>query len=198
MDENFAQLTESIEYEIARFDTRAAEIARASQSRYRMGMEAGQTMPDFGEYSVPDDAGREQMQAARAEATAAIVGTIDARIASDRRRRTAPASADEVATVTLACSRESIGEDELVALFERYGSNYQLGAAIVERAAKAHVQIPGAESFSVDRQEAVRRASRAMLSRHTQGVINYSPDFIASSIVDGLIHRDLFGRVHSW
>lgn len=198
-NDEFSALEASIASEVDAFDSKARAIAQGSQNRYRMSMEAGQTMPAFGEYDAPDELGRERMQEARAAAYDEIVGAIDRRISSVRMRRTAPANADDVATVTLACSRENIGEDELVALFERYGSNYQLGAAIVERASKAHVLIPGAAAFRVDRQEAVRRAYNVVHNRHTAGgFLDSSPDSVANYVLDGLTHRNLFGQEWSW
>ena len=56
---NDQQLQESISDTISALDNKVHDLATASQGRYRMLVEAGATMPAFGEYEPADDEGRD-------------------------------------------------------------------------------------------------------------------------------------------
>lgn len=199
MSQDLDSIAASIETELEHLDTKARTIASDSQRRYRLSMDAGQAMPTFGDYSLADDRSRKEMRDAEREAFNEIMSVIDRALAADRRSMSAPANANDVATVQLALSRENIDEEELRALYERYGSNYQLATAIRERADKARVTIEGAP-LKLDRAEGERRAARVTLGLRSSGSTTLafdSPSLAARDIVDGLAHLDIFGRVYS-
>lgn len=199
MSQNLDGIASSIEGEISSLDSTARSIAQASQARYRASMEPGQTLPDFGEFTAADEDAKQGMRDAEGAAYQEIVGIIDRALAADRKDMSAPASADDVATVQLALSRDRIDAEELAALHERYGSNYQLGTAIRERAAKQGVFLEGAP-LKLDRDEGLRRAAR-IIGRHSYGrggtpSFIDSPANVATNIVEGLAHIDFLGRVY--
>lgn len=191
---NDQQLQESISDTISALDNKVHDLATASQGRYRMLVEAGATMPAFGEYEPADDEGREAIRDAAREAYEDIMEDVDAALAGARRAMSEPAKADDAATVGLALGRVSVTETELQALLDRYASNYQLAAAICERAHREGFYLDGEpEPVRIFREDASRAAAR-VLDRYNRAAVIVGPEDFAGDVVRALRHIDVMGR----
>lgn len=199
MDE-IQTLERDIADEIQSLDNRVHNIAATSQRRYRMDAMPGTAIPDFGEFQAADDEGRAAIRDACQSAYRSVMRRVDMRIASVNSELTESARADDVATVTLTLSRENVTRGELQALLDKYRNNYQMAAAIVERAHKADMFLDGEPyALRVYREDADSKAREVVAGRHGSpfgGAFVGSPDMAASSVVSSLHHVDMFGRAY--
>lgn len=187
-------LIRSISETVEGLDQKVQGIASASQRRYRMGIEAGQTVHEFGEYEPADDEGREAVRAACTAAYDEILEDVDRHIRMVTRDMSEPAKADDAATVALTLAREHVTEGELQALLDRYKGNYQLASAITERAHRGDMHLENEpEQVRIFRGDAAIRA-RAVTSRYARDRFMDSPDSFATDVVMALRHIDMFGR----
>lgn len=189
------KLISDIASDVQALDNQVRGIAAASQRRYRMGIPAGQTVREFGEYDVTDDDGRAEVRAACQSAYDEIVGDIDRHISAANRTMSTPASADDVATVSFALSRENITADELQGLLDAHRGNYQLAAGITERAHRSGIYLRDEpESVRVFRDDALTAAGQ-VFNRYTNQSM-FSADVFADSVVSALRHIDALGRAY--
>lgn len=191
-----SKLVQAITEDVEALDNKVREIAAASQRRYRMGIEAGQTVHSFAENEPADEDGRIAIAEACRDAYAEIMEDVDRHLAAASRTMSAPASADDVATVTFAIGREHITRDELQALLDRYGSNYQLASGICERAHRAGYYLDNEPvAVRVYRDDASERAAR-VLSRHNEGSFIIPAQTFADDVVGALRHIDFLGKAY--
>lgn len=175
------------------------KIAQRSQATYRSNMKAGESLPKFGDYSpADDDAAREIMEADKA-AYRDVMDVVDFHVSSIMRSMSDPATAGEVATVSLALSRKNIDKDELQALLDRYGHNYTLASAITERARELKLFLAG-EVDKLDRERAGQAAANLIINRHPHAVRQatgfiYSPENVGRMVMESLHHVDAFGQI---
>lgn len=189
-------LARDISIDVEQLDNTVRGIAAASHQRYRMSAAPGTVVPDFGEYEPADEDARAQIAAACSDAYAEIMEDVDRHISAAHRTMSEPASADDVATVTFALSREGITGDELQALLDRYKGNYQLASGIVERAHAAGVRLRDEpEGLRVYRSDADRAAARVLQRYNTHSVMLNAADF-ATDVVMHLRHIDFMGRAY--
>lgn len=130
-------MEKAISEEVNRCTLDLCDIAEDSQRDYRLSLKPGDRIAEYGPLDILTDEGRAEKSARLKSATANINAIIDAERANLETLMTEPATADEVATVSLALSREGITEEELRVLYKRYMGNYQLAIAI-EGCAKSH------------------------------------------------------------
>lgn len=188
------KLISDIASDVQDLDAKVRDIAAASQRRYRMGIPAGQTVQEFGEYEPADDEGREAVRAACTAAYDEILEDVDRHIRMVTRDMSEPAKADDAATVALTLAREHVTEGELQALLDRYKGNYQLASAITERAHRSGMYLENEpEQVRIFRDDAAIRA-HAVTSRYNRGAFMDSPDSFASDVVMALRHIDMFGH----
>ena len=175
---------------ISECDREVENIAAASQQRYLDAMKPGERKPSFRTYTVADAQGEAERRAACLRAYHKMADVIDRDVAAHDREVSAPADANDAATVQLACSREHVSEAELRALMGRYGGNHTLASVIRDRAAKERVFFDALPTFDGD--EAKRRALRITDSYDK----SLATGLLADSIMEGYRHIDLLGR--SW
>lgn len=189
MNDSYEQMTSDISAAVARCDSDVEGIALASQYAARHGLKSGSVVPSYGRFEAVGDAARASRTAAIDRCYADVCRIIDREKAKADAAMSAPASADDVATVTLALSRESIGADELRALHARYAGSYQLARKIEERAFTDRVDLPHT-SVVADADDA-KQAARALYRRYDDG---FAVAPIAESIAGRFHHIDAFGH----
>lgn len=111
-----------------------AGLAKASQKHYLAGLQPGEIVPEFEEFDVVGEEAGKAKHDIVSGMKMRIYDVLDEARAQHLASMTASASADDVATVQLALSRDNIDAEELQLLYDKFGSNYQLGQAIRERA----------------------------------------------------------------
>lgn len=184
---------------VTALDREVHAIAASSQENFRRNLKPGESVPNFGEYEAADDDAARRIYEADIDAYHDVLDLVDIEVRHSQNAISEPASADAVSTVALALSRENIGAEELQALLDRYGSNYQLQAAILERAAKAHVFLSGKPMFT--HKTDAETAAGHIINRH--GYRNHSlssgmmlsPAIIAENILMRLYHVDVQGHL---
>jgi len=190
------RLIADIASDVQDLDNQVRGIAAASQRRYRMGIQPGRTVQEFGEYTVADDEGRAEIRDACRSAYEQIMADVDRHIDAANRTMTTPASADDVSTVSFTLARENVTRDELQALLDRYRGNHQLAAGIIERAHKGGIYLDGEpDSVRVFREDAARAAGRVLNRYNSQSVILPADDF-AANVVMKLRHLDILGNAY--
>ena len=190
------KLISDIASDVQDLDAKVRNIATASQRRYRMGIPAGQTVREFGEYDVADEDARAEVRAACQSAYDEIVADLDRHISAANRTMTTPASADDVATVHFTLARENVTRDELQALLDRYRGNHQLAAGIAERAHQSGIYLDGEpEPTRVFRDDALTAAGQ-VFNRYNPNQSMFSADVFADSVVGALRHIDALGRAY--
>jgi hypothetical protein len=185
-------MLQNIEAAIERCDKEVESIALASQRQAKQSMKSGTYVPDYHRYQTADDFSEAKKREAIADCYAAICDAIDKEVATIGRKMSTPASADDVATVQLALARKNISPDELVALYNRYGGNYQLAKAIEERAWKDELDFP--YSTPVMDAEAAKSRARAIFNEYDAGALTGARSLLAGSIVDAFNRVDAFGH----
>lgn len=193
---NDQTLVSNITADIESLDNKVHSIAADSQRRYKLDAEPGTVMHSFGEYEAADQEGRDAIAQACRDAFAAIMEDVDRHLAAANRTMSAPASADDVATVQFTLSREGVTRDELQSLLDRYRGNYQLARGIAERAHHDGYFLDNEpEAARVYRDDASKAAAR-VLTRHNQ----YGPLWPAESFADDVLHAlrhiDVFGKAY--
>lgn len=191
-----SKLVQAIAEDVEALDGKVLRIAADSQRRYRLNAEPGTVMHSFAENEPADEDGRIAIAEACRDAYAEIMEDVDRHLAAANRTMSAPASADDVATVTFALSREGITRDELQALLDRYKGNFQLASGICERAHRAGYYLDNEpEAVRVYRDDASKRAAR-VLSRHNKGSFIIPAQTFASDVVGALRHIDFLGKAY--
>lgn len=181
-------------------DAELQGIAAGSQRNYRGNMQPGQIVQGYKPTTV---LGAEyQRVAGDAQARAyhdieRMFDELDSRSASGRAEA---ASADDVATVTLALSLDP-DEATLRDLYEVHGHNSTLRKAIRTAASKAKVQLPmnAADAVADNRKDARSYALALVSNRWTPGgyaEISVMPSarIDAQAIAQKLLGVDMFGR----
>lgn len=188
------RLVSDITADVEALDNKVREIAAASQRRYRLNAEPGTVMHSFAENEPADEEGRNAITEACRDAYHEIMGDVDRHLSAANRTMSAPATADDVATVQFALGREGISRGELQALLDRYKGNYQLASGICERAHRAGYYLDNEPApLRVFRDDADRAAAH-VLTRHNQhSTILPAADF-ATNVVMHLRHVDFLGR----
>ena len=190
--QSIESLKSSIQSDIEFCDKEVRDAAAKSHYRYKMSAELGSTIPAFGEFEAADDEGREEIRGIVNRAYDKAIGHVDYFMALANADMTQPAKADDVATVTLALNRKNISEKELNALYDRYGSNYQLARAIRERGFQDGKFI-GERALEYYPDDA-KQILGGLYSRYRKG----SPrpaSILADDTVMQLEHRDMFGKL---
>ena len=191
---NDDRLIQAIATDVEDCDNKVRQIASASQARYRATLAPGSVVRDFGEFAPADDKGREDIRSVVADAIDEIAEDIEGHIRAAARSLSEPAHADDAATVALTLARERVDENELQALLDRYKNNYQLSAAVCERAHRAGFFLDGEpEQVRIFRSDASERAHR-LASRYNEGGLWLSPESFADEVVRALRHVDMLGR----
>jgi len=185
------QLEQKISDVITRCDADVEGIAAKSQSRAKLGLGSGERVPDYRRFDAVGDYAAARMRARIDVAYDEICNIIDADYARVSRTMSAPASADDVATVQFALSRDDLTADELRALHGRYSSNYQLAKAIEGRAFKDGVDVP-LTVITADA-DAAKLAARSLYSRYDDGFLGIP---LGRCIADSYHHRDVFGELY--
>lgn len=192
--QNIERLTSQITSIIESCDRDVADIAAASQASYKRAMPAGATVPAFGPFDVASDADREAVSDRTGRAYREIESIIKTDHEYHVRLLSEPASADDAATVALTLSRKHVTEEELVALLDRYEGNYQLSAAIREKAHEMGYLLT-ASGPTADVGAALSKAAR--LGNRYAGRHVMPASLEAEDIVDAFTHRDLFGGFYN-
>ena len=185
------QLEQTFSSIIARCDADVENIAATSQVRAKSGLRSGERVPGYRRFDAVGDDAAARMRARIDVAYDEICNAIDADYARVSRTMSAPASADDVATVTLALQRDDLTADELRALHGRYGGNYQLAKAIEGRALKDGVDVP-LTVITADA-DAAKLAARSLYSRYDDGFLGIP---LGRCIADSYRHRDVFGELY--
>lgn len=185
----------AIEQAIRTCDIEMERTAKISQSMHRERMKPGESVPTWGRFSIAADDTLAASRKKHAQDTcrAAIYAAIDAEAAKVRRDMSASASADDVATVQFALSRDGITADELRALHEKFAGNHTLARAIEERARRAHVDIPTAAISPADVDAAKSKVNK-LLRQYEPGNSPLPPEVWADSIAGAFDHVDALGR----
>ena len=191
-----SKLVQAIAEDVEALDGKVLRIAADSQRRYRLNAEPGTVMHSFAENEPADEDGRIAIAEACRDAYAEIMEDVDRHLAAASRAMSAPASADDVATVTFAIGREGITRDELQSLLDRYKGNFQLASGICERAHRAGYYLDNEpEAVRVYRDDADKRAAR-VLSRHNKGSFIIPAQTFADDVVGALRHIDFMGKAY--
>lgn len=130
-DEGTAEL---IVAAIERTDPTVLAICERGQREHTLSLEPGATVPEFDKLDPATDEAAAEVAEEKAKLVEEIAAILEDDNADWQRKVSASASADDVATVQIALSRESIPAEELWALLQRYEFNHQLSSAIFERA----------------------------------------------------------------
>lgn len=191
-----SKLVQAIAEDVEALDGKVRRIAADSHQRYRLNAEPGTVMRSFAETEPADADARAAIADACRDAYAEIMEDVDRHLAATNRTMSAPASADDVATVQFALSREGVTRDELQSLLDRYRGNYQLARGIAERAHHDGYFLDNEpEAVRVYRDDASKAAAR-VLTRHNQ----YGPLWPAESFADDVLHAlrhiDVFGKAY--
>ena len=191
------QLMADITASVTDLDEQVRGIASESQRRYRMGIPAGQTVRAFGEFEPADDEARAGIRAACQAAYEGIMAKVDRHIDAINRDMTAPASADDVATVSFTLARENVTRAELQALLDRYRDNHQLAAGIIERAHRSDIYLDGEPAHVRVYRDDADRAARHVFDRYDGRYDGRSAvmgaGILAEDVVHALRHVDMFG-----
>ena len=187
------QLEQKISDIITRCDADVEGIAAASQSRAKSGLGSGERVPAWRRFDAVGDYAAARMRARIDVAYDEICNIIDADYARASRTMSAPASADDVATVQFALSRDDLTADELRALHGRYGSNYQLAKAIEGRAFKDGIADMPTTIITADA-DAAKHAARSLYTRYEDAATAAIP--LGRCIADSYHHRDVFGELY--
>ena len=185
----------AIEQAIRTCDIEMERTAKISQSMHKSSMKPGESVPNWGRFSIAADDTLAASRKKHAQDTcrAAIYAAIDAEAAKVRQTMSKPANADDVATVQFALSRDSISADELRALHERYSDNYTLRRAIEERAHRERVDVPTAAISAADVDAAKSKVNK-LLRQYEPGNSPLPPEVWADSIAGAFDHVDALGR----
>ncbi len=190
------ELVRKIVSKISRLDEEVESIATASQKRYKEMMKPDAVVPRFRPYQAADKDAEEEVKSRQNACIEEIANTIRSIEATSRAARTAPASADEVATVQLALSRKYITHDELSELYDRYKHNYQLAQAISDRAEESGWYIGGAKGNAYP-EDAISKANQLIRNRYRVGA-PMPVGVVASAIAGELYHIDAISQVATW
>ena len=193
-------LIDSIATTVESLDSKVRALAAASQGRYKLGLNAGQSVREFGEYEAADDEGRDAIRVACRAAYEEIMSDIDRTIDAEKRVMGEPANANDVATVQLTLGRKHVTKDELQVLLDRYKGNYQLASAICDRARQDHIYLSGEpQKPRAFRSDADERALRVL---YRYGAFGFNTGFMGSAqsfaenVVMALRHIDIFGNTY--
>lgn len=189
---DYQTMEQAIHDAIANCDADAQGIAARSQEAARQTMRPGQRVPQFKPYDVADERGAAAMKERVSTCYRDVCKIIDAAKGDAGRRMSAPATADEVATVQFALAREGITGEELAALHDRYGGNYQLARAIEEKAAQVGSPLATSSTATADADAAKEKAAR-ILSRYMRSNVT-GADILAADIAAAYRHVDALGR----
>lgn len=190
----------NIQTRLSDLDSELQNIAEASQRAYRSNLQAGQTVPSHKPTTVCGAEYQEQAERAELAAYHDIEAMFDALDHDAATGRSEVASADAVATVTLALQMEPT-EAELLDLWEHFHENSTLRKAIRKAASKARVVLPTdpADAAADNRGEARQYALSLVRGRWTRdgmGELVSKPfaSVDAASVRQHLLGVDLFGK----
>ena len=184
-----------IENAISNCDREMERLAKISQSMYKGSMKPGESVPNWGRFSIAADDTLAASRKKHAQDTcrAAIYAAIDAEAAKVRQTMSKPASVDDIRSVEFALSRNNLTADEVAALHERYAGNYQLARAIEERAHELGFDIPTTAISAAD-VEAAKSKVGVMFRQYERGNTPMPPEVWADSIMGAFDHVDALGR----
>ena len=191
---------DKIQTRLSSLDSELQNIAATSQRASRSDLQAGQTVPSYKPTTVCGAEYQEQAERAETSAYRDIEMMFDSLDRDVSAGRSEVASADAVATVTLALQMEPT-EAELRDLWEHHRDNATLRKAIRKAASKAKVLLPTdpADAVADNRCEARKYALSIVGGRWTRagmGEMYYAPSarIDAQSIRQHLMGVDAFGK----
>lgn len=173
--------------------------ASTSQEDFRLVAPPGSVVPNFGEFEGADDGAREAIKQCQLDAYHACERALNKFVEKVNAAYVEKPNTSDLETVKLALSREVIPDSELRALYSEYGGNYQLAAAIYEKAKK---QAKDNETFCVlpplvitaIHPEDATQAIGEVLHRYDDARVIMSADLVAETVADKMLHVDVFGH----
>lgn len=181
-------------------DTELRDIAAQSQRAYRVNLQEGQTVHGYKPTTILGDRYQDAARDAEAKAHRDIDDMFDELDRVAEQDRGEVATADEVATVSLALSLNP-DEATLRDLWSVHGHNSTLRKAIRQAASKAKIMMPIDPNDAIadnrgDAREFALSCVSCRWGREGLGELPYSPSarIDADSVRQHLMGVDLFGR----
>lgn len=181
-------------------DAELQSIAAASQRAQRGNLKVGETVQGYKPTTVIGETYKEQATNAVMRARKDVSALFDSLDRYSASGRTEVASADEVATVTLALSLDP-DEGTLRDLWKAHGHNATLRKAIRQAAEKAHTSLPidVADAVADNREDARSFALASLSNRWTPlgwAELTHAPSarVDAESVRLHLLGIDVFGK----